>query len=176
VLARREWNRGMKFNTFSICLLLAAGLFMPIACFSSDAGCVRAHGERVTRGPEPLTNQLRVAAKAAGVEFFADGQFSVEKFTYIGKITVKSGKSWYAALLGTEWGEACRYTPRLLIFSMNREYLWQYSHFNPKPTKIAGNAIYFDSDPKSGNVIRFTMEGPPKKVLLDGDIVTLYKN
>jgi hypothetical protein len=125
-------------------------------------------------GKTPITSELRNSAVKAGVVFFKDGEFYEETFLYIGEVVQDHSKKWHVAQLKTIWGNSCRGTSRLLIFSEDKKYIGEYSHYDAIPIRIENNQIIFDATPESGNSIIFDEEGPPKKVRINGDFLEFY--
>jgi hypothetical protein len=97
-----------------------------------------------------------------------DGGFWAETFTYIGDARTKSGKVYRVGFLTTLWGEACRATNRLFIFSSDNVCLGQYGGISDPPIKIAGSVLYFPFNEQVGNNLDLE-NGPPPTVWLDGE-------
>jgi hypothetical protein len=165
-IIRDSYGPGKRFCEAK---LLADGTYKVTQdCNWPGSACYPPKSERQIIGPEPLTAELRSSAQRAGVPFFDEGEFNVEKFTYIGEVVRPSGKRWNVAFLGTEWGQACRYTSRFLVFTPEKEYLGQYYGTNT-PVRVDGDTVYFESEPGEGSKLQFTDEGPPKGAWLGGD-------
>lgn len=68
------------------------------------------------------------------------------------------------------WDHGVRETDRLIFFSRNWRYLGNYGEIYYPPERICGNVLYWSYDPKIGNKIVLGKNGPPAKVVLNGEI------
>ena len=128
--------------------------------------CDPGRGVVTTRGPEPLTTQLRNVAAARDDLLFRQGQFDEELFVYVGCVAVGE-LCWHVVYLSTTWGQSCRATHRLLVYQEDLAYVGQYSNFSLEPVGIEGSAVIFGD----GSRISFGESGPPAKVFLNGDLL-----
>ncbi len=139
------------------------------------AGCDAGRSVRALSGPEPLTTDLRKSAEAGGVELFADGDFDREEFNYIGPLTLKNGTHLHVAQVETTWGESCRLTRRVLLYSDRLAYLGQYGGVSEPAVGTEADAILFRNP--AGGTDRVVVAGPepPKAIELDGQLHDFYK-
>lgn len=159
----------MRIHSLLVCALLLLG-----TCARAQQ-CAEQRSIRKLSGPSPVTSELRDAAREAPTNvFFDEGQFVEERFTYVGRVE-RSGKAWQVAMVETSWGCSARLTPRLLVFR-DGHYFGQYSHFGGRHPRVERDAIIFDDvSAGDGNAIRFKELGPPNKVRIDGEDLTLYQ-
>lgn len=159
-----------------VVIFFLTALFAFNCAFAEDRECSPERSLRRVIGPETVTTELRRSAEDTTDVFFNKGEFDEERFSYVGRIKLPSGKSWHVVLLETIWGCSHRSTPRLLIFSSENRYIGQYSHFTGRRPRIEGDAIVFDDIAADvGNKISFADTGPPPQIWLDGENPQFYK-
>ncbi len=146
------------------------GLSAECSAVSSPEKCGSNQSRQILKGPKKLLSQLhKKAEKASNPPFFSNGKFDEEEFKYVGKINLSAKDRFELVLLTTTWGESCRATRRLLVFSADGAYLGNYGSLPEEPSKLIGAKILFPFDERGGNFIEFSGANPPSEVLLDGE-------
>ena len=150
---------------------IAATLFAAMACpASASDDCAVQARKRTLVGPRPLVTRLHAMAvrQSPGFERHA---FNEEAFRYLGQVRLASGKRWHVVFVSTISGISCRGTQRLFVFRRDMAYLGSYSGFGVYKPRIVKDAIVFDdAHPEDGDRIRFDERGPPKQILIDGEL------
>ncbi len=88
---------------------------------------------------------------------------------YLGEVHVGT-KKFYVVYTTYSWDHGVRETDSLVFFSENWRYIGNYGEVYDPPERICGNVLYWPYDPKIGNRIELNKNGPPAKVILDGEV------
>lgn len=142
-------------------------LLIPTIAFAGEPPCGDVHEKRIVEGVEPTATALYKKIKNIESGAWKNG-FWVETFAYIGEVHTRNGKVYKIGFLTTEWGEACRATNRLFIFSSDNACLGQYGGIMEPPVKILGSVLYFPFDDQNGNTLDLE-NGPPAQAWIDGE-------
>lgn len=155
---------------------IAAMLFAAMACAASASDDCRVQARKRTLiGPKPLVTRLHAMA-VRGSPDFERYEFNEEEFRYLGQVRLASGKRWHVVFVSTTLGTGCRGSQRLFVFRRDMRYLGSYSGFSVYAPRIVKDAIVFDdAHPEDGDRIRFDERGPPKEILIDGELHGFYR-
>jgi hypothetical protein len=106
-----------------------------------QANCDDGASVRSFNGPTETVQSFWRELKRSGVPTWGKGSFHRQEFNYIGLI--KSNQPLHVVWFYTEWGQSCRATNRLLLFSKNGKFIGSYSGVG-EPSKIVnGNTLQF---------------------------------
>jgi hypothetical protein len=99
------------------------------------------------------------------------------KITNVGIIST-GGKKYQ--IFYYRWEESCpaglaiHSSQRLIVITGTHQYLGSYS-IGDRPSGFRGSSVLFAFPDIEGNRITFGKNGPPAKVLLDGELLNLFK-
>lgn len=87
---------------------------------------------------------------------------------YLGKVHVGKNK-FYIAYTQYSFNRDTREIDRLVFFSEDWHYLGDYGEIYYPPVMICGSTLYWAYKPYLGNKVSVGANGPPRKVVLNGE-------
>jgi len=149
--------------------LSIAGLCLGSISASYAGQCVRAPESATQKRGDNSTpassHILNILLREAPSGEYAKGM----QVQYLGEIHVDT-KKFYIVYTRAWFNNGTREIDRLVFFSGDWHYLGDYGEIYDPPERICGNVLYWHYDPKIGNKIELSKNGPPAKVVLDGEV------
>ncbi len=105
------------------------------------ANCDDGSSVRSFNGPSKTVKILWRELKKSDVPTWNNGSFHRQEFNYIGLL--KSAQPLHAVWFHTEWGQSCRVTNRLLLFSKSGKFIGSYSGIDKPSNIVNGVTLQF---------------------------------
>lgn len=134
----------MKLDGFKRILFLCIGIQL-CGCQSKIANFQQ---QQISNSPyrnDSLALIARLIQQAGNDYFFDDESVCNQEIKYLGEIFDNRGAKFKILTVTTEWGESCRVTKRILVYSEQEIYLGNY-YSEILPTALTNNKLVFEDE------------------------------